>query len=567
MDEYLSRLDVKILRAILDEEFQLSKLLSMSNVIDIDLNSKDTLVKLIKSIIDEKMITEKYYLIALASKLNDKEMADLSNIIFGEIHARHSFFSKIESIKLNKRTIISLLDFFGIKQESKVVNDAIENVLYGPKNRFYELLDYQFIVKEQVLSILKDNLILPRMIIHMPTGTGKTKTTVHTIIHNYIFNENKKGCMLWLAHTNELLDQAYSAFKTTWASIGKETIQVIYNDLTDLIFDNTIYFLSYQKLISTFKRNKNTFDLLRGNVVSIVADEAHKCLAKETRITVENLMKSFKNEKNKVLIGLTATPGRKLSYFDDNDENQLLSEMFDKRIISINPRIIESIKLSNKFILSENYNDVDEQDKQTIRYFQDQKILSSIVRKELAYNQNDNLTKSALSNASKSRKGDYDYKFLDTVSTLSERNLVIIEELLLLHEQKIPVILFACSVKHGKFLENVMKFFNVDARGVYGETDISKRKQTISEFNKGVFNILINFEVLATGFDSPRIKAVFITRPTNSIVLYSQMLGRGLRGRKMGGNDSCLLIDLKDNLDKFSNEEEAFHYFEEYWRS
>lgn len=78
-------------------------------------------------------------------------------------------------------------------------------------------------------------------------------------------------------------------------------------------------------------------------------------------------------------------------------------------------------------------------------------------------------------------------------------------------------------------------------------------------------NILINYEVLTTGFDATNIKCVFITRPTKSIILYSQMLGRGLRGKLMGGNENCLLIDIKDNLEEYSSESMAFKYFNNYW--
>ena len=78
-------------------------------------------------------------------------------------------------------------------------------------------------------------------------------------------------------------------------------------------------------------------------------------------------------------------------------------------------------------------------------------------------------------------------------------------------------------------------------------------------------NILINYEVLTTGFDATNIKCVFITRPTNSVVLYSQMLGRGLRGPLMGGNEYCELVDIEDNLERYTNESQAFDYFSEYW--
>ena len=95
---------------------------------------------------------------------------------------------------------------------------------------------------------------------------------------------------------------------------------------------------------------------------------------------------------------------------------------------------------------------------------------------------------------------------------------------------------------------------------------ITVHKNAIDTFKKrdsGV-DIIINYEVLTTGFDSKNIKCVFITRPTKSIVLYSQMLGRGLRGPLMGGNEECTLIDIDDNLQAFDNET-AFSHFNDYW--
>ena len=95
--------------------------------------------------------------------------------------------------------------------------------------------------------------------------------------------------------------------------------------------------------------------------------------------------------------------------------------------------------------------------------------------------------------------------------------------------------------------------------------DPYERKKSISNFKEGKVNIIINYEILTTGFDSTNIKCVFITRPTKSVILYSQMIGRGLRGPKMGGNDTCLLIDVKENLISF-NENKAFKHFDKYWK-
>lgn len=93
-----------------------------------------------------------------------------------------------------------------------------------------------------------------------------------------------------------------------------------------------------------------------------------------------------------------------------------------------------------------------------------------------------------------------------------------------------------------------------------------ERDRAIRDFKDGKVNIIVNYEILTTGFDSTNIRCVFITRPTKSVILYSQMIGRGLRGIKMGGNAECKLIDLQDNVEQFTNECESFMHFDSYWR-
>ena len=118
-----------------------------------------------------------------------------------------------------------------------------------------------------------------------------------------------------------------------------------------------------------------------------------------------------------------------------------------------------------------------------------------------------------------------------------------------------------------KMLSAMLTIEDIPNSLVIGEMDPMDRKSAIEAFkdrDSGV-DIIINYEVLTTGFDSKNIRCVFITRPTKSIVLYSQMLGRGLRGPLMGGNEECLLVDIDDNLQSFDNET-AFNHFNNYWR-
>ena len=78
--------------------------------------------------------------------------------------------------------------------------------------------------------------------------------------------------------------------------------------------------------------------------------------------------------------------------------------------------------------------------------------------------------------------------------------------------------------------------------------------------------MLCNFGVLTTGFDAPNTDAVLLARPTLSPVLYSQMVGRAMRGPAMGGNAETTIIDIRDNFSMFGRPLELFERFRELWR-
>lgn len=113
----------------------------------------------------------------------------------------------------------------------------------------------------------------------------------------------------------------------------------------------------------------------------------------------------------------------------------------------------------------------------------------------------------------------------------------IMQELRALNQSQTPTIVFACSVKHGQLLSSMLTLEDIPNALVIGEMSAIERREAIRKFKdtKNDMNILINYEVLTTGFDATNIECVFIARPTQSVVLYSQMLGRGLRGPQMGG--------------------------------
>ena len=68
------------------------------------------------------------------------------------------------------------------------------------------------------------------------------------------------------------------------------------------------------------------------------------------------------------------------------------------------------------------------------------------------------------------------------------------------------------------------------------------------------------------GFDAPKTDLVFIARPTTSLVLYSQMLGRGMRGPAIGGTENCKVVTVRDNIEGYQDMNEVYSYFEDYFQ-
>ena len=78
--------------------------------------------------------------------------------------------------------------------------------------------------------------------------------------------------------------------------------------------------------------------------------------------------------------------------------------------------------------------------------------------------------------------------------------------------------------------------------------------------------VMFNYGVLTAGFDAPRTRCVIIARPTTSLVLYSQMAGRAMRGPRVGGNPKAEILTVADtNLPGFGSVTDAFTNWEALW--
>ena len=94
--------------------------------------------------------------------------------------------------------------------------------------------------------------------------------------------------------------------------------------------------------------------------------------------------------------------------------------------------------------------------------------------------------------------------------------------------------------------ENLQVMFKDYSAVVTAETNKNERKQIIDDFRSGKIPIVFNVGVLTIGFDHPSLDCIILLRPTRSIALHYQMIGRGVRIAE--GKTSCKVIDLSSNV-------------------
>lgn len=128
-----------------------------------------------------------------------------------------------------------------------------------------------------------------------------------------------------------------------------------------------------------------------------------------------------------------------------------------------------------------------------------------------------------------------------------------------------PTLVFTATVRHAHELAAVINRYKPNAAAaVDGKTDKERRGELVRDFAAGRVQFLCNCAVLTEGFDAPNCAAVVMGRPTKSLSLYTQMLGRGLRplpgavdgvaeafDRRMailtGDKPNCLALDFVGN--------------------
>ena len=130
------------------------------------------------------------------------------------------------------------------------------------------------------------------------------------------------------------------------------------------------------------------------------------------------------------------------------------------------------------------------------------------------------------------------------------------------------ILVFAISMKHSDILSMVFARRGYRCASITSKSNPDQRKIWLKRFVELDDEpcVLFNYGVLTTGFDAPKTSAAVIARPTKSLVLYSQMIGRVIRGPKVKGTKTAEIWTVVDQqLPGFGTLAGAFWNWEDVW--
>lgn len=534
-NKYLSRLTVgQIITFIgvplVDEIKSVLPFLQLNE--EIDVNSAGYLKEVFASFVGTDLLLSPQFREMLINLLSDSELSKefvdfLDGTQVGNSRAQLLNFGWSYKSKRFCERFLQVYDFPETLVPFEKVITLEKQFLPMSLRPYKQLQDYQLEVYLQALVELE--IEKNRFIVQMPTGSGKTRTAVEIIV-NLLNNSRRGSYVVWLAHSSELCAQAEECFQEVWGHAGKFPL-VIYRcwgDQAGFPKDEDargIVICGFDKINSLLSSSRLKPDYINDLCELIVIDEAHKAIAPTYKRSIQELA-----GVNTRIIGLTATPGRSIN--DDDQNRELSSFFYDKKITFTS-------------------------DELPIIYLRRKGVLASIDYVEI---DGVEITKSFGS------IDDFTKKFLDELGEDSERNVRILRSMIPYCKNNKQIIYFAPSVNQSRFISSCLTFAGYKSAHVDSGTSAENRWKIIDDYKAGNLQVICNYGVLTTGFDAPKTDVVFIARPTTSIVLYSQMVGRGLRGPKVGGKSSCTLVQVKDNFENFDEVEKLFGFFDSYFR-
>ena len=359
----------------------------------------------------------------------------------------------------------------------------------------YKLRDYQHAAVQATLSHFRKSRA-PAVIV-LPTGAGKSLVISE-------LSKLARGRVLVLTHVKELVSQNYEKFLNSGVKAGIFSAGLSRKDSEDKVIFGSIQ--------SVARAESNFFK----DFSIVIIDECHRISdlhdsENESTQYFQVIAQLKKDNPNICVLGLTATPYRLDSgwIYEYNHQGYLKTEekrFFKKCIyeLSINS-MIESGYLTPPVQIDAPVASYD---------------FSSL----------------------KLSPTQTTYKLSEIEEILKDQRRitpVIIENIVEMSKDRQGVIIFTASVRHAKEILGYLPKGQSDI--VIGDTPSEERDSVINKFKNRELKFLVNVSVLTTGFDAPHVDLIAILRPTESVSLYQQIVGRGLR--LYPGKNDCLILD------------------------
>ena len=347
-----------------------------------------------------------------------------------------------------------------------------------------KLRPYQQILLRQVQDVL-DADFKARVMMQLPTGGGKT-IIAGALLADWLTDGRKA---VWLTHRKELADQTCKML--TNARIPAMT-DVNWTPGTDAPAMSQGAVILMAQTVGRRTANREIWNRYNADDLMVI-DEAHHAAAESW----ERAMRQWPGR----ILGMTATPWR-LSKKEGFDH------LFGALICG--PQVAD-LQGDNWLCCA-----------QILLPPPEQRIIGGEVDRTGDY------TESSIEQANQNRS-----------NVMTAGVLAFWQK----HAADRPTIAYAVSVDHAHNLTNVFNDAGIPAAVILGDSKREERDRAIDGFRDGTVKVLVNVIVATEGFDLPDASCIAIARPTMSLALYLQMIGRGLRPK----DSNCLILDLAAN--------------------
>lgn len=323
-----------------------------------------------------------------------------------------------------------------------------------------------------------------RPIICAPTGSGKTIVAGH--IAREAIEQGKR--VLWMTGREEILRQTFATFNEI---CGAGQVGILMRKERPWWFYPPVTVASWDTLKSRWSKS----DIWHIPADVVLVDECHLSLSEVMSRTI------MPHYRERTVIGLTATPARK--------SGRGLGSYFT-RIVQV--RSVQQL--------------IDEGFLAPCEYWAGSHVDVSRLHVDRKTN---------------------DYQERELARASLEGALIgdILENWLRLARDR-HTIVFAVDIAHAQALCERFQAAQIAAEVIHSKMSHETRADITRQFREQKVQVLVNVGIATYGFDCPSISCVVLARPTKSIVLHHQMIGRGLRPKPDGGY--CMVLDHADNV-------------------